>query len=61
MGLDEVRKVVQPELDQDFDALYEEFVEETGQKDVVEFLLQLRDPAIELRGHGPNGVFRFRR
>lgn len=43
MGLDEVRKVVQPELDQDFDALYEEFVEETGQKDVVEFLLHLHD------------------
>ncbi|MCB9676061.1 MAG: protein kinase [Alphaproteobacteria bacterium] len=43
MILDEVKKAVQPELDQDFDALYEEFVAETGEADVVEFLIHLHD------------------
>ncbi|MEZ4316096.1 MAG: cache domain-containing protein [Myxococcota bacterium] len=43
MILDEVKRAVQPELDQDFDALFEEFVAETGEKDVVEFLIHLHD------------------
>jgi len=41
--LDQVKQAVQPELDQDFDALFEEFVAETGEDDVVDFLIHLHD------------------
>ncbi len=43
MILNEVKKQVQPELDQDFDALFEEFVAETGNDDVAAFLVHLHE------------------
>ncbi|MCA9567961.1 MAG: hypothetical protein KC656_08965, partial [Myxococcales bacterium] len=43
MDLEHIKKSIQPELDQDFDALFEEFVTDTGSDDVVGFLKHLLD------------------
>ena len=43
MDLDHIRKSVQPELDQDLDALFEEFVADTDNDDVGAFLDHLVD------------------
>ena len=43
MRFDEMKARVQPALEQDFDAVYEEFVAETGRRSSVDFLDYLKD------------------